>query len=755
MAGPHVGSRVTHTDSQQGSLPGLDGPQSPERVRGVVERVTFHSVDTGFCVLRVKLPRAAESVTVVGRTSGVSQGEYVAAEGRWTNDPKHGRQFRAEELRVSPPNTLGGIRRYLGSGAIQGIGPALAERLVDAFGEEVFEIIEHSPERLQEVPGVGRKRIEKLVAAYRDQRRVREIMVFLHGHGLGTSRALRVYKTYGDKAIELIRDDPYRLTRDIRGIGFTIADDLARRLGTDPNSVMRLRAGLRHVLIDAQRRGHCGLPIDDLVSGAQVLLAVRSDAIEPVLEMQIADRELIRTEVSGRPCAFIPDLFEMERESAAALLALAKGKPPWPLLDVDRAIVWVESRLGLKLPLSQRQAVAKALGSKLLILTGGPGVGKTTLVRAVLEILTAKGVRPALAAPTGRAAKRLSEATGHEARTLHRLLETDPRTGGFKRGPKRPIDCDLLVVDESSMIDVPLLHALVRAVSPTTALLLIGDVDQLPSVGPGQVLADAISSGVLNVVRLSEVFRQNSESQIIRAAHEINAGRMPVFDSSTDADFRFVEADDPDTAAQRIVTVVRDRIPARYGLDPLRDVQVLSPMHRGRVGAQSLNLELQAALHPTRLGEPSVERLGWRFFAGDKIMCVENDYERDVFNGDVGRVVEIDVERAQLVAEFEGRQVAFPFGELDRLVLAYAITIHKSQGSEYPAVVIALTTQHYPMLQRNLIYTGVTRGRRLVVLVGQRRALGIALRNADAGQRWSKLADWLREAGSHAKESAR
>jgi len=366
-------------------------------------------------------------------------------------------------------------------------------------------------------------------------------------------------------------------------------------------------------------------------------------------------------------------------------------------------------------------------------------------VRVVLEILTAKGVRSALAAPTGRAAKRLSEATGHEARTLHRLLETDPRTGGFKRGPSRPLDCDLLVVDESSMIDVPLLHALVRAVAPTTALLMIGDVDQLPSVGPGQVLADAISAGTLDVVRLTEVFRQASESQIIAAAHQINAGRMPVFASQPDADFHFVEAGDPDTAAQRIVTIVRERIPARFGLDPIRDVQVLCPMHRGRVGAQSLNLELQSVIHPPRLGEPSVERAGWRYSVGDKVMCVENDYDRDVFNGDVGRVIGIDVERSQLRVEFDGRGVAFPFDELDRLVLAYAITIHKSQGSEYPAVVIPLTTQHYPMLQRNLIYTGVTRGRRLVVLVGQRRALEIALRSADTRQRWSKLVDWLRD----------
>jgi exodeoxyribonuclease V alpha subunit len=713
-------------------------------VHGVVERVTFHNPENGYCVLRVKPDGRTDTVTVVGRVARVNAGERVRAEGAWTNDPKFGRQYRAEKLHAAPPNTREGIRRYLASGSVAGIGPGLAERLVEAFGEDVFDVIDRQPQRLEDVPGVGRKRAAQLVGAWTEDRRTREIMVFLHGHGVGTSHAVRIYRTYGDAAVERIRADPYRLAQDIRGIGFARSDALAKRLGTDPESRSRARAGLRHVLNEARGVGHCGLPVDELVARAVGLLEVDAAIVRRALDSQIESGEWVAGSVSGRACAFDSELFRMEQQAASVLARLATGEPPWTRMRPDGALRAVEKQLGIRFASGQRDAIGCVLASKASIITGGPGVGKTTLVRALLAMLTGFGVRVLLAAPTGRAARRLSDATGLEARTLHRLLEADPRRGGFKRGPRRPLDCDLLVVDEASMIDVPLLHALVQAIPARAALVMIGDVDQLPSVGPGQVLADAIASGVLRVVRLDEVFRQQAGSQIVHAAHRIQRGEMPAFAASPDADCHFVEADDPDTAAERIVTIVRERIPARFGFDPIRDIQVLCPMHRGRTGARSLNLELQQAIHPTRSGEPSVERFGWRFSRGDKVMQTDNDYEREVFNGDLGFVCDIDADAAELGVEFDGRRVAYPFEELDRLVLAYATTIHKSQGSEYPAVVIPLSTAHYPMLKRNLVYTGVTRARRLVVLVGQRRALGLALRDAESDRRWSMFGHWLR-----------
>jgi exodeoxyribonuclease V alpha subunit len=717
-------------------------PSAPtEALAGLVERVTYHNAENGFCVLRVKARGHKDLVTVVGHAATISAGEWVQLSGSWTNDRTHGLQFRAGFLKASPPTTLEGIERYLGSGMIRGIGPVYARKLVRAFGEAVFDLIEAEPGRLREVTGIGPRRAARIVAGWAEQKVIREIMLFLHAHGVGTSRAVRIYKTYGANAVQVITENPYRLARDIRGIGFRTADLVAQKLGIEPTASIRVRAGISFALAEATGAGHCGLPVEELTAQTAALIAVAPALIETALALEIDAGEVIADRLGDQRCVFLAGLYRAEQGIAERLRALAAGAPPWPAIDAGRAIPWVEGRTGLSLAPSQREAFRLALRAKVLVITGGPGVGKTTLVNSILQVLRAKGVQVALCAPTGRAAKRLMDSTGLEARTIHRLLETDPKTGGFKRNEERPLECQLLVVDETSMVDVPLMRALLRALPDEAALLLVGDVDQLPSVGPGQVLADVISAGTLPAVRLTEVFRQAAQSQVIVNAHRINQGEMPELRHDSRSDFHFVEADDAEEGVRKLLAVVRDRIPARFGLHPVRDVQVLCPMNRGGLGARALNIELQKALNPP--GDQRVERFGWTFCPGDKVMQVTNDYDREVYNGDLGVICRIDLEEGELVVRFEEREVVYSFGELDELVLAYATTIHKAQGSEYPAVVIPVTTQHYAMLARNLLYTGVTRGKRLVVLVGQRRALAIAVRNRNTRPRWSKLREWM------------
>jgi exodeoxyribonuclease V alpha subunit len=717
-----------------------------ERLSGAVERVTFHSEETGFCVLRVKVRGHKDLVTVVGTAATITPGEYVEGEGWWITDRTHGLQFKTQHLRVVPPSTLEGIEKYLGSGIVRGIGPHFAKKLVQAFGEAVFDVIEQTPDRLTELDGMGPKRKQRVVEAWEAQKMIREIMVFLHSHGVGTARAVRIYKTYGNEAIVRVRENPYRLALDIHGIGFKTADTLAQRLGIPRDAVIRAQAGVRHVLQEFAEDGHCAVHHDELLETAVTLLEIPASTIAQAVELECREERLVAEDVAGKPCLFLTPLHRAEVGVAAYLLRLLQGTPPWGAIDPARALPWVEQRTGRTLSPSQREAIAMALHSKVTVITGGPGVGKTTIVTSILQILQAKKMDVLLCAPTGRAAKRLTETTGLEAKTIHRLLEFDPTSMGFVHGHTNPLRADLVVVDEVSMVDVVLMSQLLRAIPDHAAVLLVGDVDQLPSVGPGTVLADILASGRIPTVTLTEIFRQAATSQIIVNAHRMNQGQLPVMRDDGQSDFYVIRADSPEEIQARLLRVVTERIPQRFGLHPIRDVQVLTPMNRGSLGARALNSVLQKALNPE--ATPRVTRFGWTYAPGDKVIQTVNNYEKDVFNGDIGRVAQVEVEEGQVEIDFDGRIVSYDVGELDEVALAYAATVHKSQGSEYPVVVLPLATQHYPMLARNLLYTGVTRGKQLVVIIGQPRAMAIAVRNVRSVQRLTNLAARLRQGES-------
>lgn len=636
---------------------------------------------------------------------------------------------------------------------VKGIGPFCAKILVAAFGTEVFTVIEEQPERLKGLRGIGPKRIKKITSGWTDQRIIREIMVFLHGHGVSTSKSVRIYKKYGKDAVKIVKEDPYRLAKDIRGISFKSADTIAQNIGIEPTSPIRARAGVSFVLSEASsNQGHCCLRRNMLVSQACALLNIPASMISDAIDHEIEGGELIEDDFPKAESIYLPHLYNAEKNIGCNLTALSKSAPPWPHIDPQKAIPWVERKLNLTLAPSQREAVAAALKSKVMVITGGPGVGKTTIVKSILTILRAKGVNMMLCAPTGRAAKRLSESSGMEAKTIHRLLEIDPGSMGFKRNEQNPLTCELLVADECSMIDIPLANNLIKAVSSETALIFVGDVDQLPSVGPGAFLSDLIESNVVPVILLTEVFRQAATSWIIKEAHQINAGIMPLFPSKGEkGDFYFVSVEDNEQMPEILTGLVRTRLPKAYGVNPIKDIQILCPMNRGNAGARMLNEVLQQALNPPT--EASVLKFGTKFSVGDKVTQIENNYDREVFNGDIGFVVRLNGEENELTVDFNGREVVYPYGELDELVLCYATTIHKSQGSEYSIVVLPVTMQHYFMLRRNLIYTGVIRGKKLVVLVGQKKALAMAVRGVQTITRNTGLKHWLQNADQGQTES--
>ena len=715
-------------------------------LQGQIERITFTSEETGYTVAKIRVYGRRELVTIIGAIVNPTPGEIIKMRGEWGNHPKFGEQFKIVFCQTTTPASVHGIEKYLGSGLVKGIGPVMAKRIVKMFKEKTLEVIENEIDKLADVEGIGHKRIDMIRKAWEEQKEIRAVMIFLQSHGVSSGYAAKIYKQYGNEAIKIVQENPYRLATDIFGIGFITADKIAEKMGFSRDSDLRAAAGILYVLHELTDEGHVYYPYDPLILKCGEMLDIDREIIVKAINAVSLAQQVVIEDINQSLAEFqkndkgvyLAGYHIAEKNLAARLKTLLNAPQAIRRIDSEKAIQWVQEKLSIALADKQIDAVLRAAENKVMVITGGPGTGKTTIINAILKIFSAIRAKIMLAAPTGRAAKRMNEATGHEAKTIHRMLEYNMRKGGFQKNEESPLDCDLLIVDEASMIDTLLMHHLLKAIPATATFVMVGDVNQLPSVGAGNVLKDIIESGIAPVVQLNEIFRQVKESSIIVNAHKINEGIMPNLTSNPDKldDFYFIEQEEPEKALEMIINLVQKRIPKRFGFDSIDGIQVLTPMHRGTVGAGNLNIALQKALNP---GEEGVSRGGRLFRVNDKVMQIVNNYDKEVYNGDIGRIASIYEEEKEVKVSIDDREIAYDYADLDELVHAYAVSVHKSQGSEYPAVVIPILTQHYVLLQRNLLYTGVTRGKKLVVIVGTRKAMAIAVKNNKTHKRYTLL----------------
>lgn len=716
-------------------------------IEGVVEKITYRNEDNSYTVLQLKTSERDAPICAVGTLAPVSAGETLKIKGMWERHPRYGEQLKILTYEPVVPATVEGIEKYIGSGAVKGIGPAIARRIVERFQEQTLGIMDTEPERLLEVEGIGRAKLESIKRSWREAGEIRDIMIFLKSHDISSAHAVKIYKRYKGQSLNVLREDPYRLATEIKGIGFVTADRIAEQLGVPPDSPMRAEAGVLYVLQKLSDDGHVYYPYEGLLERSADTLALEREPVAKAAARLAEKGSMVLEPLSspdgeGAMAVYLPWLYASETGIHQRLKEhLSSPRGYIERVDREETLRWVQEELQMTLSRQQCDAVSTALEEKFLIITGGPGVGKTTVINSIITIFDRFAQKTLLAAPTGRAAKRMAELTGHEAKTIHRLLEWSPHEGTFRRNESFPLSGDLIVVDEASMVDTVLMYHFLKAIPREASVILVGDVDQLPPVGPGNVLRDMIDSGSFKTVRLREIFRQSEESAIIMNAHRINNGDMPALDNPEEnGEFFFFPAGDAEKALETTLELCKRKIPEKFGLDPFGDIQVLSPMHKGLVGVANLNIELKHLLNPIA---EELQTRGRPFSTGDKIMQIRNNYEKDVFNGDIGRVLHIDTARQELIALIDGREVTYAFNELDELTLAYAISVHKSQGSEYPAVVIPVMTEHYILLQRNLLYTAITRGKRLVVLVGSHKAIGIAVRNNKTDRRFTRLAERL------------